>query len=82
MSLQPKQQLFTPRPGYVVVVTAVGEYSSQQHGVGVVGEVVEVEPSKAFQGWLSVVLRRSNGLDFVCAQCRVQLARAGAGRAA
>lgn len=97
MSLEPKKQTvlervkaifavsgrtFVPCPGHVVEVTAIGEYSAQQNGVGVVGEVIDVEVSRAFPGWLSLVIRRPNGRDWVSVQCRVQLARARAGRAA
>jgi hypothetical protein len=86
VSLQPKQQAafagFLPKPGWVVAVREIGDYSAQKHGVGLVGEVREVEPSSAFPGWLSIVLRLPTGGDWYCAQCRVGMASSRAGRAA
>lgn len=67
---------FTPRPGHVVQVVAVGEFSSHAgdpKALTVVGEVRECGPSLLGKDWVSIVLDCA-GRVWVCEQCRVAIA--------
>lgn len=70
---------FLPKRGWIVRVTALGEYSGQAaESVGVSGEVKEAARSPLGGNWISLVLDTGERFGgFVSAQCRVSLLGGG-----